>query len=235
MQLAKNYQQYETVGEPYQAHQHWYQKININGQITEARLYTDEEYEKMYPSNLVPIKEQLGFVDNSISLIIGNISELSDWLKRVNAKYNKLFGWYLPGTCGEPIEPIPEGIIFKVLTWPQISVNNKYLRPDPEIVEIVSSIKYGDSPSQFVGEVGSKITEILYIKKVMKVNTRYGETNVHIMTDNNENIYTWMTNSRNLVEGQTYKITGTIKNHETYKGQKRNVLIRCQVQELKEK
>ena len=86
-----------------------------------------------------------------------------------------------------------------------------------------------------MGEVGSKITEILYIKKVMKVNTRYGETNVHIMTDNNENIYTWMTNSRNLVEGQTYKITGTIKNHETYKGQKRNVLIRCQVQELKEK
>lgn len=235
MRLAKNYQQYETVGDPYQAHRHWYQKININGQITEARLYTDEEYEKMYPSNLVPIKDQLGFVDNGISLILGNTNELTDWLSRINARYNKLFGWYLPGICGEPIEPIPEGITFKVLTWPQISINNKYLRPDQEIVELVSSIKYGTSPSQFVGEIGSRITANLHIIKVVKLNTRYGETNLHIMEDPDQNIYTWITNSRNLVEDQTYTITGTIKAHETYKGQKRNVITRCQVQELKEK
>lgn len=227
MRLAKNYQQYETIGEPYQAHRHWYQKININGQITEARLYTDEEYEKMYPSNLISIKEQLGFDKGPITLIDGNTGVLKDWLKDIGARYHKLFGWYL--VAGEPIDPIPEGITLHELGWDKISLNNKYLRPDQEIVEIISSMKYGESRSQFVGNVGERITENLYINKVIKLNTRYGETNMHIMTDGNENIYTWMTHTRNLIEGQTYVITGTIKSHDIYKGEKRNVLVRCQV------
>ena len=234
MRLAKNYQQYETIGDPYQAHRHWYQKININGQITEARLYTDDEYDKMYPPNLTPIKEQLGFDKGPITLISGNTKDLTDWLTNIGAQYHKLFGWYLTSAAG-PIDPIPEGITLHNLEWAKISVNNKYLRPDQEIVEIVSSIKYGLSPSQFVGEIGSRITVNLHINKVVKLNTRYGETNLYIMEDPDENIYTWITNSRNLVEGQTYAITGTIKAHETYKGQKRNVITRCQVQELKEK
>ncbi len=229
MKVAKNYEKYETVGEPYEAHHHWYQKININGQITEVRLYSDIEYEKMYPSNLVPIKEQLGFIENKITLIDGNTSSVKDWLNSIGARYHKLFGWYVAG--GEPISPIPEGITTHILKWEKVSLNNKYLRPDQEIVEIISSIRYGQSPSQYVGEVGQKITCNLIIKKVVELNTRYGNTNMHIMEDENDNIFIWITNTRNLIEGQTYKITGTIKAHDVYKGEKRNVLIRCQVKE----
>ena len=231
MRLAKNYQQYETVGDPYQAHRHWYQKININGQITEARLYTDDEYEKMYPPNLTPIKEQLGFDKGPITLISGNTKDLTDWLTNIGAQYHKLFGWYLTSAAG-PIDPIPEGITLHNLEWTKISINNKYLRPDQEIVEIVSSIKYGESRSQFVGNVGEKISKILYIKKVVKLNTRYGETNMHIMQDADENIYIWMTNTRNLVENQLYSVFGTVKAHETYRGEKRTILIRCQIKEM---
>ena len=233
MKLAKNYQQYETIGEPYQAHQHWYQKININGQITEARLYTDEEYEKMYPPNLISVKEQLGFDKGPITLIEGNTAALKDWLNNIGAKFHKLFGWYV--TAGEPINPIPEGISLYELPWEKISTNNKYLRPDQEIDEIVSSMKFGTSPSQFVGEIGEKISKIVYIKKVIKLNTRYGETNMHIMEDFDQNIYIWMTGSRMLVEGQTYSIFGTVKSHDVYKGEKRTVLVRCQIQLMKEK
>ena len=190
---------------------------------------TDEEYEKMYPSNLISIKEQLGFDKGPITLIDGNTAALKDWLKQIGARYHKLFGWYI--TAGEPIDPIPEGITLYELTWDKISVNNKYLRPDQEIDEIVSSMKYGTSPSNFVGEVGEKITKVLHINKVIKLNTRYGETNMHIMEDVDENIYIWMTNSRNLIEGQSYSITGTIKSHEIYRGEKRNIITRCQVKE----
>lgn len=230
MRLAKNYQQYETIGEPYEAHGYWYQKININGQITEARLYNDAEYEKMYPSNLIPIREQLGFTDGAVSLIGGNVSAVKDWLNEIGAKYNKLFGWYLP--VEELDGVIPEGITLYPLLWSEISQNNKYLRPDEEIVEIVSSKKFGKSTSQYVGEVGQKITTNLLIKKVIELNTRYGKTNMHIMEDNDKNIFIWITNARNLVEGQTYTVTGEIKEHETYKGEKRNVLKRCQVKEI---
>ena len=231
MRVAKNYEKYETVGEPYEAHQHWYQKININGQITEVRLYSDAEYEKMYPSNLVPIKEQLGFQEGAVSLIDGNTSAVKDWLSRIGARYHKLFGWYAP--LQELDGPVPEGITLYPLSWKQISVNNKYLRPDNEIVEIVSSIKYGKSASDFIGQVGDKISKVLRVKKVIKLDTRYGETNMHIMEDSDENIYVWITNTRNLVEDQLYSVFGTIKAHEIYKGEKRTILVRCQVEEMK--
>lgn len=230
MRVAKNYEKYETIGEPYEAHHHWYQKININGQITEVRLYSDAEYEKMYPSNLISIKEQLGFNDGSIALIGGNTSAVKDWLNRIGARYHKLFGWYLP--TNELDGVIPEGITLYPLTWAEVSVNNKYLRPDYEILELVSSKKYGESVSNFVGKVGDKISKTLRVKKVVKLNTKYGETNMHIMEDFDENIYVWITNTRNLVEGQLYSIFGTIKAHEIYKGEKRTVLVRCQVEEV---
>lgn len=229
MRVAKNYEKYETIGEPYEAHHHWYQKININGQITEVRLYSDAEYEKMYPSNLISIKEQLGFNDGSIALIGGNTSAVKDWLNRIGARYHKLFGWYLP--TNELDGVIPEGITLYPLTWAEVSVNNKYLRPDYEILELVSSKKYGESTTEFVGEIGQKITTDLTVKKVIELDTRYGKTNMHFMTDKDDNIFIWITNTRNLVEGQRYTVSGTIKNHETYKGERRNVLTRCQVKE----
>ena len=230
MRLAKNYEQYETVGEPFQSHQHWYQRININGQITEARLYNDEEYEKMYPSNFASIKEQLGFQEETVSLIDGNTSAVKDWLGRVGARYHKLLGWYIPSQ--EVDGTIPEGITLYPLSWKQISVNNKYLRPDNEVVEIISSIKYGASSSDFVGQVGDKISKVLRVKKVIKLNTRYGETNMHIMEDFDENIYVWITNTRNLVEGQLYSVFGAVKAHEVYKGERRTILVRCQIKEM---
>ena len=228
MKTAKNYEQYEKVGEPYEAHKHWFQKININGQITEVRLYNDEEYEKMYPSHLIPVKDKLGFTNGSVTLIYGNTADLKDWLISINARYNKLFGWY----AVEPVDPIPEGISTAELKWSQISVNNKYLRPDQEIVEIISSIMAPESASQFVGEIGEKITANLRINKVIELDTRYGKTNMHIMEDAHGNKFTWMTGTRHLVEGQVYSITGTIKTHDAYKGEKRNALVRCQVKEI---
>ena len=229
MRVAKNYQKYAIIGEPYEAHGHWYTKINLNGQLTEVRLYNDEEYEKMYPAKFVAPKEALGFEAGYITLITGKTATVKDWLNNSGAKYHKIFGWYLPSTSPLP-KIIPEGINLITLPWDKVSTNN-YLKSDLELEEIINELFYGVSSSHFVGEIGERITLLLTVKKVVEFESKYGKTRFHIMEDTAGNRFTWTTNTRSLVENQQYKITATIKTHETYHGEKRNVITRCVVQE----
>lgn len=227
MRTAKNYEKWTWIGEPYQVHGHWYVRINLNGQPTEVRLYNDEEYEKMYPTNLIPQKEVLGFEADFITLIIGNTVPFTDWLHSIGARYHKIFQWYLPSLAEIP-EIIPEGLSLKRITWAQVA-SGKYLKPDVELYELMRQIKFGHPKSQFVGKVGDRITLPLTVEKVITATTKYGETHVHIFKDTDENIFQWTTGTRLLDEHQTYQITGTLKTHEVYKGENRNILTRCQV------
>ena len=49
------------------------------------------------------------------------------------------------------------------------------------------------------------------------------------MIDDLGNIYIWTTASKTLAVGQTYNISGKIKELKTYKGENENVLTRCKV------
>ena len=231
MRVAKNYQKYAIIGEPYQAHGYWFTKINLNGQLTEVRLYNDDEYEKMYPSNLIRPKEALGFDAGYITLIVGKTSLVRDWLTESGAKYHKIFGWYFPSTDPLP-EIIPEGIKLIPLGWEKVSTN-QYLKPDAELDELMNEILYGTSASDFVGKIGDRITITLLVKKIVEFDSKYGKTRVHRMTDEHDNTYTWITNAKSLVEGQYYQITATIKAHEVYHGEKQTLLTRCVAQPAK--
>jgi hypothetical protein len=50
--------------------------------------------------------------------------------------------------------------------------------------------------------------------------------------DDNDNIYIWNTSAKSLPEGKRYKVRGTVKDLSFYKGQKQNVLTRCNVIEV---
>ena len=228
MRVAKNYQKYPVIGEPYEAHGHWYTKINLNGQLTEVRLYNDEEYEKMYPSNLIRPREALGFDGGYITLITGKTATLKDWLQNTGARFHKIFGWYFPSSDPIP-EIIPEGVKLIQLDWDKVS-NNQFLKPDMELEEVMSGLLYGASASTFIGEIGDRITLEATIKKVVEFDSKFGKTRVHIMEDDAGNIYTWVTNTKSLIENQKYKVTATVKAHEIYHGERQNVLTRCVAQ-----
>lgn len=229
MKVAKNYEKYDTVGEPYQAHGYWYTKINLNGQLTEVRLYNDQEYEKMYPSNLVKPYDALGFGPGGfITLLTGNTKPLSAWLRSIDAKYHKIFGWYIPCAAELP-DPLAAGITPSRLDWSQVSSGQR-LKPDQELDEIINTLIYGKSTSTFIGEVGDRITAQLTVLKTSEFDTKYGKAAKHIMEDADHNIYSWLTSSKILTEGQTYTIKGSVKAHETFRGEKQTVLSRCVVE-----
>ena len=75
-----------------------------------------------------------------------------------------------------------------------------------------------------------KVVSTATIKKVVEFDSKFGKTRVHIMEDSSGNIYTWVTNTKSLIENQKYKITATIKAHEIYHGERQNVLTRCVAQ-----
>lgn len=105
-------------------------------------------------------------------------------------------------------------------------------------------------PSEFIGEVGQKISVEVTLKRRTEWETTFGyrtRTNfLYIMADKNGNTLTWKT--QNLLgfddveeNGMTYfhridtdlpfTITGRVKEHTVYNGVKQTVLERCKVEQ----
>lgn len=88
----------------------------------------------------------------------------------------------------------------------------------------------GNGPvSQHQGEVGERIDRVLTIEKRLDLDSHWGVYRITIMSDEAGNVYVWKTNSQKLAEGETYKVRGTVKEHDQYNGTAQTVLARCKV------
>lgn len=228
MRTAKIYQNYPQICEPYQLFGDWYVKVQTPTKIEEVRLYNDQEYMKMYPPEGIPPKLALGFDNGYITLIYGDdMASLSTWLKATHARFHKLFHWYYPSDVEVP-SIIPAGTHVKQLDWDTVSVGN-YLKSDYELQEILDNIFYGKTNGEYVGEIGERITKPLKVRDIIELNTRFGQANLHIFIDQDNNVYEWLTSSRALTPGDIKIITGTIKDHKVNHGEKRTIITRCNV------
>lgn len=83
--------------------------------------------------------------------------------------------------------------------------------------------------SQYVGSVGEKITKDVVVIKKFWFETQFGNSCVILMKDNEGNILKWLTSSSTskIKEGDEVKVTGTIKSHDEYRGEKQTSLLRC--------
>lgn len=81
-------------------------------------------------------------------------------------------------------------------------------------------------PSQHVGSVGGKVEMELLI-----VDTRQLDTGsiLHTMRDRGGNVYKWFASNIGFSKqkGQVIKVQGTVKKHETYRGECQTLLTRC--------
>lgn len=87
--------------------------------------------------------------------------------------------------------------------------------------------------SQHVGEIKKRDDYVLTVKRVARWESDFGEQCMHVFNDSHGNFLTWKTASYNeLATGGTYKLKGTVKAHEVYRGCKQTVLTRCKVLEV---
>lgn len=103
------------------------------------------------------------------------------------------------------------------------------------------------SRSQYVGEVGDRITVRIVHHKSFSYESTFGfrpqTMSIHIMKDADGNVYKWNTANplgyeqesndphvsdwHSIDEDEAFEVTGTVKDHTEYKGTKQTVLTRC--------
>lgn len=90
--------------------------------------------------------------------------------------------------------------------------------------------------SKHVGQIGERITINATFDHSAWFTFRLGWSTetmyIHTFKDPDGNVLIWKTSSRslsNLEEGDAVQLTGTVKDHNEYKGEKQTVLTRCKV------
>ena len=246
--VAKSFQKFEMIGEVYTKNNRQYIKVRnpSTGTVREVRWYSASEYAKMYPEDTVkeeaanivvpPIpaqilnfdaKKALGFGEAGyITIFKGNTQQYDDWFNVSPARYHCTWGWYLPSNEHVP-SALPVGIEPVRLEWTEVSTNDS-LNPQTAIKTVVEAKLYEPSKSEYVGKIGERIEVELTVTNAVTIDKgNYGPSTFYVMTDANENVYTWQTAAKNCEKGTTHKIKGTIKDHKLYKNEKQTVLTRC--------
>ena len=230
--VARSYQVYRQVGEPYKKNNRMYVKVEgPNKVLKEVRWYTEDEYRKLYPdepmaSETRPLKEVLGFDHGFITIFKGDTYAELDWFRESNARYNKIFGWYV--ISAEPLpEDIPAGIEPIKLDWSLVSRPDGKLKEERDIRAVMDGLMYEPSSSEYQGNVGDRLDLQVKVISVTQKETMYGYMSTHIFEDACGNRYMWATTSKTWPAGNDMHIRGTVKEHTTYKNVKTTVLTRC--------
>lgn len=89
--------------------------------------------------------------------------------------------------------------------------------------------------SDYIGNVGDKISETVTYITSYSYQSRFGYGYFHIFRDDNGNVIKWSTgNGVGANKGDKVILSGKIKDHEEFRGEKQTVLTRCKVTKLVE-
>lgn len=234
MAVAKSFQNFEFLTEPYIIDGKAYIKVRNPKTGTERQVRWYEE--KTAPKARVeikvpetfnkPQKDVLGFTKGYITIFKGDVETHEDWFRASIARYAKWWGWYIISTDEIP-EDLPIDIEPIQLKWELVGNDNGVLKMEKEIQIAVESLLYAAGDSEFVGKIGDRIEVEVTVIKALKLENDFGGSVMHLMEDNNRNVFVWITSAKSWTEGSVKHIRGTVKDHRVYKGVKQNVLTRC--------
>ena len=233
MPVARSFQDMEQVTEPYAASGKMYVKVKHpnTGNIRQVRFYTDAEYSKYYPEVKIiqPKKSQkdaLGFTNGYITIFKGNTYAHLDWFKQSIARYTRNWGWYIVSTEDVPAD-LPEGIEPSRLNWEDVSDDGITVKDEDKVKAFVETLIFEPGTSEFVGAIGQRLELNLTVTNAIELDGSYGRSTMHIMEDDDGNIFVWSTSAKTLAVGSTFHCKGTVKDHRVYRNTKQTVLTRC--------
>lgn len=88
------------------------------------------------------------------------------------------------------------------------------------------------APSQHFGTVGKReVFTLTLVRLIITGGGMYGPSYLHIFEDTSGNRAKWFASSDSgMLEGETYEVKATVKQHGDYQGQQETVLTRCAIQ-----
>ena len=166
--------------------------------------------------------------DGKAWAVVGDTFEIKDELKEAGAKYNNIMGWCFNA------EPTFDAVEIHADAIMDKDADGWYsMKSDAaEIVRAAKNAAMPESRSEYVGEVGGNVAADVKCVAGFGFNTAYGSMEIYKFKDAAGNVFTWKTGSVPMVrKGERYKVRGTVKDHEEYKGEKQTVLTRCKIEE----
>lgn len=189
--------------------------------------------------------EREGFDSNGGTWVfLGDTYKIREELKAAGAKYNGFLGWH----SAQQIEG--HRAVYATIEFDKDTCGVIYgYAPEnarKALAEAKKALRDEDiGESKYVGAVGDRIETVFILAKSFHYETQFGIMYVHLLKDENNNVFVWKTSTGSLGMwedeqdgGQRYHrvaefgkctIRGTIKAHTEYKGTKQNELTRCKV------
>lgn len=243
--VAKSYQEWEKIGDVYESNGRMYIKVRTpKGVEKEVRAYSDTEYRRLYkeapcglaaqPSVQVKapagpvVKNILGFQEGYIYIFKGDLERAEYWFSKTpECRYHVMFGWYIVSTDDIPFD-IPSCIESVKLPWEKVGNTDGTLLPKGIVEAAVNELRYENTPSQFQGTIGERLTlELYYLSNKVSTSNQYGPRYEYRFQDANSNIYVWETGVAKTWEvGDLIKCKAGIKSHDTVRGHRITTLTR---------
>ena len=239
MPVAKSFQEFEMLCEPYAVSGKMYIRVRNpkTGTERQVRWYSDAEYAKAYPeakpaaaSSADPYfktqKEVLGFTNGFITIFKGDTYAEIDWFRASSARYTRWWGWYFVSSDEIP-KDLPAGCEPIRLDWEKVGGEDGNLYSETRVKEVVDSLLYDAGLSEYQGAIGDRLERTVKVVRAISLENNFGSSMMHVMEDVAGNIYVWTTGSKSWAEGSTHKIRGTVKDHRSFRNTKQTILTRC--------
>jgi len=154
---------------------------------------------------------------------------IKEELKEKGYKYNSFLRWHSPSPAGY------EGNVYK-MHWTEGFEASAWGDMYPiegiqtKVDNLINEAK-PKSPSEWVGEIGKRLHDIpVTLLSMHGFEGRFGYSNVLKFVDEDQNIYTWFTSTEIGIEvGESCFLSGSVKDHSEYKGEKTTILTRCRL------
>ncbi len=145
MPVAPSFKGFPQVSEPFIKKGKNYIKVKNEktGTIREVRLYSEEEFSKLFlkkkkDEGFKNLKKCRGFSTGPITVIRGNKQEDEYWLGKSNARLAEGIGWYFISTESIPLD-IPKHFNLIELTWEEFKDgDNSHMKSPEELAKIIS-------------------------------------------------------------------------------------------------
>lgn len=219
----------------------------------EVRLYTQAEYDSMKRNNerTKQKKEEAaeakrlaefntkkakwlsdnGFnaEGNTFLYVKEDSYQKKDELKAAGYKYNPILKWHGPAASGfeEATEVHNVEEFYQLTAWGSYAMLSE---AESKVKSIIEASRPA-STSEWVGEIGKRLRDIpVTLLSMHGFEGRFGYSNVLKFVDENQNVYTWFTGAEIGIEvGESCFLSGSVKDHSEYKGEKTTILTRCRL------
>ena len=204
--------------------------------------YTPEYAQKLADKRLAKAKKQAaeankrffdreGFNEDGVTwCVAGDTYSIKDELKEAGAKYSNILGWHFDHETEYKAFQVNADDVMTV-DW---AGRYNWYENLTEVATFIKELRDTNAPeskSMWAGKQGEKIAVKAACEFITYWETAYGDQVMYKFRDGAGNVFVWKTTWRDIDEGKTYNLTGTIKELGEFRGEKQTVLTRCKVTE----